>query len=86
MLIPYTISCASQLYRDSDRVLVLDQGRVAEFDTPAALLQDKDSIFAGLCAQAGIKNPGEGTPSGSGARTPANGASRRGSKAAQKCD
>jgi len=29
----------------SDRVLVLDKGRVAEFDTPEALLADKASIF-----------------------------------------
>lgn len=33
---------------DSDRVLVLDQGKVAEFDTPANLISQTDSIFASL--------------------------------------
>ncbi|KAL7752385.1 hypothetical protein RI367_001919 [Sorochytrium milnesiophthora] len=33
---------------DSDRILVLDQGQVAEFDTPQALLQNPDSAFAKL--------------------------------------
>ena len=30
-----------------------DAGRVAEFDTPAALLRDEGSIFAQLCRQMG---------------------------------
>ncbi|KAL7750940.1 hypothetical protein RI367_003520 [Sorochytrium milnesiophthora] len=33
---------------DSDRILVLDQGQVAEFDTPQALLQNAESAFAKL--------------------------------------
>ena len=32
-----------------DRVLVLDQGQVAEYDTPLALLQDPYSQFRGMC-------------------------------------
>ncbi|CBJ26643.1 conserved unknown protein [Ectocarpus siliculosus] len=36
-----------------DRVLVLDQGQVAEYDTPLALLQDPYSQFRGMCEKAG---------------------------------
>lgn len=39
---------------DSDRVLVLEQGKVAEFDTPANLLTRPESIFASLVKQAGL--------------------------------
>jgi ATP-binding cassette subfamily C (CFTR/MRP) protein 1 len=31
---------------DNDRILVMDGGRVAEFDTPSTLLQDKNSQFS----------------------------------------
>lgn len=33
---------------DSDRILVLDKGKVAEFDTPSALMQKEGSLFASL--------------------------------------
>jgi len=33
---------------DSDRVLVLDKGRVAEFDSPRALIANEDGVFASL--------------------------------------
>lgn len=39
---------------DSDRVLVLDHGRVAEFDAPAALMDRPDSLFASMARGAGI--------------------------------
>ncbi|KAL6451454.1 YCF1 Metal resistance protein YCF1 [Candida maltosa Xu316] len=39
---------------DSDRILVLDQGRIAEFDTPSNLLKQKDSLFYSLCKQGGF--------------------------------
>ena len=39
---------------DSSRVLVLDSGRVAEFDTPQNLLQDSNSVFHSLAKDAGI--------------------------------
>jgi ABC-type multidrug transport system ATPase subunit len=38
---------------DSDRILVLDAGRVIEFSPPAALLADEASAFSGLCKRTG---------------------------------
>jgi ABC-type multidrug transport system ATPase subunit len=38
---------------DSDRILVLDAGRVIEFAPPATLLADEASAFSGLCKRAG---------------------------------
>ena len=39
---------------ESDRVLVLDQGQIAEFDTTQNLLGNKKSTFYALAAEAGI--------------------------------
>lgn len=39
---------------DSDKVLVLDKGMVAEFEPPKALLDNKNSIFYGMCKDAGL--------------------------------
>ena len=36
------------------RILVLDAGRVAEFNTPQSLLKDKKSIFHSMAKDAGI--------------------------------
>jgi len=41
---------------DSNRVLVLDAGMIAEFDTPANLLNNKQSIFYGMAKNAGLVN------------------------------
>ena len=38
---------------DYDRILVLDQGQVVEFDSPAALITKEDGIFYGMCKQSG---------------------------------
>lgn len=38
---------------DSDRILVLDHGEVAEFDTPSALVQKK-GLFFELVKEAGL--------------------------------
>lgn len=35
---------------DSDRILVMNDGVVAEFDTPERLLQNKDGVFTSLVA------------------------------------
>ena len=37
-----------------DRVLVMDSGRVAEYDTPLNLFDREDSIFRSLCNEAGL--------------------------------
>ncbi|KZT33501.1 multidrug resistance-associated ABC transporter [Sistotremastrum suecicum HHB10207 ss-3] len=37
-----------------DRIIVMDQGRVAEFDTPLALFDNGGSIFRSLCNEAGL--------------------------------
>ena len=39
---------------ESDRVLVLDAGKVIEFDTPQTLLANKQSSFYSLAAEAGL--------------------------------
>ncbi|KAJ9099303.1 hypothetical protein QFC21_004184 [Naganishia friedmannii] len=49
-----TIAHRINTIMDSDRVLVLDQGKVAEFDTPENLLSRSDSIFTSLVKQAGL--------------------------------
>ena len=36
------------------RILVLDQGKIAEFDAPSALLEDKTGIFHGMAKDAGL--------------------------------
>jgi len=37
-----------------DRILVLDAGQVAEFDTPLALYDKEDSVFRSLCSEASL--------------------------------
>lgn len=51
-----TITIAHRLNTilDSDRVLVMQNGCVAEFDTPKALLNNDQSIFYGMALEAGL--------------------------------
>ncbi|XP_055636687.1 multidrug resistance-associated protein 1-like isoform X2 [Toxorhynchites rutilus septentrionalis] len=49
-----TIAHRLNTIMDSDRVLVLDKGLVAECDTPQNLLSDKTTIFYGMAKNAGI--------------------------------
>ncbi|KAH3901952.1 probable Metal resistance protein YCF1 [Saccharomycodes ludwigii] len=49
-----TIAHRLNTIMDSDRIIVLEQGKVAEFDSPDNLLKDKSTIFYGLCKEAGL--------------------------------
>ncbi|GIX88296.1 multidrug resistance-associated protein 1 [Caerostris darwini] len=49
-----TIAHRLNTVMDYDRVMVLDQGRVAEFDSPEVLLKDKGSIFYGMAKDANL--------------------------------
>lgn len=42
-----------QIVARHNRILVLDQGKVVEFDTPIALLNKPDGVFRGICNPAG---------------------------------
>ncbi|CAE6419804.1 unnamed protein product [Rhizoctonia solani] len=37
-----------------DKICVIDNGKVAEFDSPTKLFENKDSIFYGMCKSSGI--------------------------------
>nr|APD26507.1 ATP-binding cassette transporter subfamily C member 1 X3 protein [Brachionus koreanus] len=41
---------------DSDRIMVLDKGKIVEFDTPHNLLSDKDGLFYSLAKAANFLN------------------------------
>ncbi|XP_063601949.1 ATP-binding cassette sub-family C member 3-like [Penaeus indicus] len=49
-----TIAHRLNTIMDSDRVLVLDQGKIAEFAPPSELLANHDSIFFGMAKDAGL--------------------------------
>ncbi|MED6147518.1 Multidrug resistance-associated protein 5 [Stylosanthes scabra] len=53
-----TIAHRIPTVRDSDLVLVLSDGRVAEFDTPSRLLEDKSSMFLKLVTEYSSRSSG----------------------------
>ncbi|KAJ1727146.1 hypothetical protein LPJ61_004731 [Coemansia biformis] len=55
-LVDSTLFCIAHRLRtiiDYDRVLVLENGQIVEFDTPRNLLQTKDSHFRSMCEKTG---------------------------------
>lgn len=63
-----TIAHRLHTIMDSDRVLVLEQGRVKEFDTPKALLDKgaENGAFAAMVCAANAETAGHGQGKGSG--------------------
>ncbi|PLB54684.1 putative ABC multidrug transporter [Aspergillus steynii IBT 23096] len=52
-----TVLCIAHRLRtiiNYDRICVMDQGRIAEMDTPARLYERRGGIFRGMCEQSGI--------------------------------
>ncbi|KAJ2025563.1 hypothetical protein IWW57_003332, partial [Coemansia sp. S610] len=51
-----TLFCIAHRLRtiiDYDRVLVLDNGQIVEFDSPSSLLQKESGIFKSMCEKSG---------------------------------
>ncbi|WVN85580.1 uncharacterized protein L203_100729 [Cryptococcus depauperatus CBS 7841] len=51
-----TIAHRINTIMDSDRVLVMSQGQVAEYDAPQALINNPNSVFYSLVTEAGLGN------------------------------
>jgi len=49
-----TIAHRLNTIMDSDRIVVLERGKVAEFDTPQNLLADPTTLFYSLCQEGGF--------------------------------
>ena len=50
-----TSSCMPFLTRTLSQIMLLDQGRIAEFDKPATLLANPQSKFYALCKATGAQ-------------------------------
>ncbi len=49
-----TIAHRLNTIMDSSRVMVLDAGKIREFDPPDKLLRDRSSVFYGMAKDAGL--------------------------------
>ena len=49
-----TIAHRLKTIMDSSRVIVMDAGRIKEFDSPPKLLKNKKSAFYGMAKDAGL--------------------------------
>lgn len=49
-----TIAHRLNTIMDSDKIVVLDQGSIIEFDAPKTLLEDTSSMFYALCEKGGV--------------------------------
>jgi len=49
-----TIAHRLHTVMDSDRVMVLSEGKIAEFDQPSVLLRNRNGIFSKLVAETGL--------------------------------
>jgi ATP-binding cassette subfamily C (CFTR/MRP) protein 1 len=54
MLCHVLTQCLEPFLAFYDRILVMDSGVVAEFDTPLTLFDREDSIFRSLCNEASL--------------------------------
>ena len=50
----YTTACEELANCTADRILTVDKGRLAEYDVPANLIANPNSIYHGLAQEAGI--------------------------------
>jgi ATP-binding cassette subfamily C (CFTR/MRP) protein 1 len=56
LILPFSLCIAHRLATIAfyDRILVLEQGSIAEFDTPLNLYDREGSVFRGMCEAAGL--------------------------------